>query len=376
MAQLKTEVPSCCGIAEGTLVLTKQGFLPIEEIEVGDFVVAQDGKLHKVINTVVGGKTDVTFLKAPGIFPILLTGGQELYVRIGARDAAPCWMTADELLNADMRHCYLGVPINRRSAILRWDGVPFYIGRAFQGMKCNLDPTDDRLWYLAGRYLGDGWMGKTSKEKRHKASYNRVVICCGKHKTEVFKAKIAGYLPYFLDAAKTTDNFIFSSIELVAFLQEFGIGARNKQIPGFVFNLPATKLCALLQGYTDSDGYVNRVYKRTEFTSVSKALTLGIVQIYQKLYHVYGNLFVTKGREGGLPQIVGHPVNVHDCYHARFCWKKTPDTCFHDGMIWYPITSMGKMAERHQTHNLIVDGAHAYVAENCIVHDFQGSEAR
>lgn len=187
----------------------------------------------------------------------------------------------------------------------------------------------------------------------------------------MLKEKLDGYLPYTFVSAKTTDNFIFSSIELGAFLEEFGIGARRKQIPGFVFNLPTKKLRELLQGYTDSDGYIDQARERTEFVSVSKALTLGIVQIYQKLYRTYGNLYVTKGREGGLAKIVGHHVNVHDCYHARFFRKKTPDTCFRNGMIWYPITSLGKLSKKSRVYNIIVDGAHSFVAENCIVHDFQ-----
>ena len=163
MAQTKSEGHRSCGIAEGTMVLTKKGYLPIEKIKVGDFVLSHDGKFHKIIHTIVVGNEPVFFLKAPGIFPIFLTENQKLYVQERSIESVPFWMTTDELLGIDLRHYRLGIPINHSSVIPRWDGVPFYIGRAFQGMKCNLDPSDNRLWYLAGRYLGDGWMNKNPK---------------------------------------------------------------------------------------------------------------------------------------------------------------------------------------------------------------------
>ena len=105
------------------MVLTKKGYLPIEKIEVGDFVFSYDGKLHKVIHTIVIGNENVFFLKAPGIFPIVLTGNQKLYVQEQSIDSVPFWMTTDELLGTDLRHYRLGIPINRECKIVCVKGL-------------------------------------------------------------------------------------------------------------------------------------------------------------------------------------------------------------------------------------------------------------
>jgi len=168
--------------------------------------------------------------------------------------------------------------INQESKIPSWDGVEYTRGKTTY-IKNSLPINDDRFWYLIGRYLGDGWI-RSRKERN--GNLSGVTICCGKHKIEGFKNAIGDLFNYTLVEERTVYKLQFLNKELATFMEQFGRGASNKKLPGFIFDLPVSKLKMMLDGYMASDGYENKgVFK---ISSVSKELIYGIAQCVAKVY--------------------------------------------------------------------------------------------
>lgn len=84
----------------------------------------------------------------------------------------PKWVEAKDL----NKNYLVGTPINQNSIVPKWDGVECTRGRS-KYIKNNLNMKDEGLWYLIGRFLGDGWT-RTRKDRNNNVS--SMIICTSK----------------------------------------------------------------------------------------------------------------------------------------------------------------------------------------------------
>ena len=122
----------------------------------------------------------------------------------------PEWKMLREL-NSDY---YCGVAINQESKLPVWDGVP----DCRNNRKTNINNlsslfTDERFWYLVGRYMGDGWTTIGFNKKENKPTY-RTVICCGKSELDFLEDSLGGVLKYSVVEEETTFKLNFSNIQI------------------------------------------------------------------------------------------------------------------------------------------------------------------
>ena len=59
----------------------------------------------------------------------------------------------------------MGSAINQNNIIPEWKGIILNVNQSTTTVKCNLDLTDVNFWYIIGRFLGDGWLKKTTEER-------------------------------------------------------------------------------------------------------------------------------------------------------------------------------------------------------------------
>lgn len=86
-------------VAEGTPITTKNGFKPIEDITVGDEVIAEDGEWHDVVATYDNGLRDVVSIRTEY--------GEELYVTHDHKILTDKgWKRADELEKGNLIKAY------------------------------------------------------------------------------------------------------------------------------------------------------------------------------------------------------------------------------------------------------------------------------
>ena len=362
-------------ITGNALVLTDNGFKQIKDIQKGMKVLSHDNKYHYVTDCKSTGIKETYKINAMSFHELNATDNHLFYVRKRyfewsydlKRDvrkfANPIWLPCSKL-NKDY---YLGYAINQENKLPNWEGI--YFGKNKNQYQNNLKMTDKELWYICGRYLGDGWIKKRN-DRNDDAS--GVIICCGKHKTDIFENKIKKY-HYTKAEDRTTYKYHFSNKELALFVSQFGRGAINKHIPDFVYDMPIEYIKSILEGFFDSDGYecqqASLYYKGS---SISKELIYGLGQLIAKSYHRPFSIY--KQIRPNKVVIENRVVNQHTELYCITFKKENgkQDKAFYDkGYVWFPINKITKNKEMEKVYDLTVENAHSFTANGCIVHNCQ-----
>lgn len=259
---------------EGTLVLTDNGYKPIEQVCLTERVLTHTNQWQTVSKLMRKRYTkDVVELNAMMCDGIVATGNHPFYVRERKRIGHgkeriftdPSWIQARELT---INH-YLGYAINQGSELPKWDGVGDH--------RWGHDNTSNRLkelfsnksfWYLMGRYVGDGWRveGKTGNRiviafsNRNSESLLNAIVQCGFHGVNTL--------------CRTCSKVHICSNELCEFVKRYGHKAHGKHIDIETMRLPKELLASFVDGLVDSDGYKKDDYRKIASVSNTRWLVI------------------------------------------------------------------------------------------------------
>lgn len=378
----------CCGfpcLTGDTLVLTSDGYKYITDVKEGDMVLGHDNQYHIVNKLMNQGIKQTYKIKANGFDTIEATGNHKFLVREKIQKytrvkgkyvyikkfSQPEWKSVDELRNC-YKNYYMGSAINQNSIIPEWKGITLNKNQSSSETYCNLDMTDENLWYIIGRFLGDGWLRKQFKKGDLRYKYSGIIICCAKDEIEEFTSKISDKYSYSIAEERTVYKLHFCSMELAHFCEQFYSGdihsAKTKRLPGFVFDLPVNLLEQLLRGYRDSDGCTTDIYN--QFASISRELLYGIAHCIEKVYHKPALISINNVPDHGI--IEGRLVNRNKFYTLKYRHSEPQrSTSFYeDGYIWYPILKIEEYIEQ-PVYDIEVDESHSFIANHCITHNCQ-----
>ena len=326
-----------------TMITTSTGYKYIKDVEVGEMVRTHDGTYHKVLQTY---KTEMQ----PTI-KVKYQGGE-----ITCTPNHP-------FLTEDLTYKPIG---------------EFNIGDRV-GFKVDEPGTKSigmATAYAFGRWLADGSVAiRNDRKTKH-----RIFISTGYNKYEDLKSELSK-LPYRINEHKMdwAINFTFSSDEFGKLTDSAGYGARNKQVPEWVFDLVAEERDEVLRGYLAGDGYCrtkeNSDCVRWAFATSSEKLAYGLARLIRAVYHVGVYLKHEKGK--GTAIIAGRTVNAHDFWRCEF----TPPTeyahnlngiakasKYANGYVWCCIRSITE-GETQDVYNLSVEDNNTYEANSVICHN-------
>ena len=324
---------SPCFVA-GTLVLTTNGFKPIEKVTTSDYVITHNRDCRKVLR--IGNKPSSIIIRVNGMCmdEVLCTPNHPFYVREMYRYGhkwqrafrEPQWKEAIELTKTD----YLGIPVNNSCVVPNWDGVVLHYGGHDT---CHVNRISEMFesplfWYILGRYVGDGW---TREDDLHK----QVIFACSDRNEQMlqYALKSLGFNPTVTDKDKSCRRYTVNCKELMVFVDRYGHGAVNKRIDFDTLCLPVVHLSKFLQGYTDSDGCKNPKNGEYKVATVSRELAYGIQQVVAKVHHRPARLY--KVAMPKKTKIERREVNQRDFYQV--VWhtdvRKQDKDFYEDGYI-------------------------------------------
>ena len=360
--------PDC--FPAGTLILTQKGYIPIEQIVVGDMVLTHKMRWRPVTATMTSQRDELV-VKGYGHPGLTCSPGHPFYVceRTDVWDeqknkyehiySAPKWKKAKDLTQND----YWGCP-----AFSEEISIP--------EMKKSNDatitlPIDERLMWLAGRYTGDGWTRLTDTR-------GEVVIVCGKSEIDYLREKLNmwprsgkraknGELAWNFRYVRTGGQFTCNSRSLVTWLREnFGHLAGEKQIPAWLLGASEEMKKAFLDGYVGADGHENG--NLIEVSTVSKKLAYGL----KTLVATIGFSPCVYLQNWNSNTIEGRSVNARPVFKIK--WRVNIDekhrqTFLKDGIMWSAIKSSEATGKQAEFFNISVEEDESYVAEGVIVHN-------
>lgn len=350
-----------CPIAEGcswcfpagTLVSTPNGLIPIEQLEIGDFVYDKDGVARKVYNNLKRETNNLVYVKAAGVQDLLTTKEHPFWAKTVIKRnnniptySEPHWVAAEDLNVADRIGLY----------------VPSLGDKDFDKHKA----------YILGRYIGDGW--KTpSNRKKHPFKY---YICCSYDEAGFFERKLKkSGIKYSKSRNKTVVEYrlcITENEDIISLLDKCGRYAKDKHVPYEVYSWNKKAVKAFLQGYFDADGCFDMKSQNMRYTSISKELIYQIAELVRAVYHKNVSISV-RDYLNGKGTINGRTVNMSTAYEGRF--NINPSKHFYDfddenNIMWVNISKSHKEVPQTEiVYNLSVEDNPTFIANGCIVHN-------
>lgn len=324
-------------LARGSLVLTSDGYKPIQDVAVGDLVLTHKGRWRPVIAVQNTGVRQVVNLRAQGVANLLLTPEHKVWLRKsgwarqrdGAERVSPDWIKAEDAFGG---YVNLKLPPTEETAL-----------------------TKAELWIL-GRWLADGHIGTRGD----------FWVSIGREKLAEFERMAGPHVGTKGEATAVQIRLKHLSRSLQDAIRSCGKRAENKQLPPFAVSLPADSASALLEGYLSGDGHYLESRGRWMATSVSRKLLLGLAMLVQR---VYGTIAcICPGRPGGTTMIDGRSVNTRQEWNMSFDStndRRVKPFILEDG-AWKKVKSVDSAGEI-ETWNLRVAEDESYTVEGCIV---------
>lgn len=353
-------------LVKGSMIYTSNGFKKIENINVGNKVLANDGKFHSVTHKKKNdsGKKILKIRSSYQVKSLELTEDHKVYAYI---DGVFGWIEAKELTKEHML-CF-----------------PKITGRTRSISKVNKEI--DRLlsiesfWRFIGYWLAEGCNTTNCK--------NGVRLSFGAHEKDYIKdccdiiKQCVGIDPSISKVTKSnTVLIIFSHKEIKEILSKFGTHAYNKSIPPFVLNAYANKQRQLLIGYHRGDGSYTKSNGAVSFSSTSYDLLFGIQMMLASKDIASG---ISQSRKEGKSLVVGNLCNIKDAFNLTSTsdalkaylniqynieWKEKPIRSFFTDKYWVvPISSIEESENKDDVYDITVRDRHSFVTQAGIVHN-------
>lgn len=347
----------------GELVMTSDGYKEIQDVQVGDVVVTHTGNLKKVCDVMVNKSDDIYKIKSSTV-DIEATGNHPFYVmeRKNKRlrkysqgiDTAvtyfeePRWKNVSELKKGDM----LGIPINQNSIIPNHPEL-------------NLNFYDNNLWWLIGRYLGDGWITDLNRGDSY------LVVCCnklGNERGEIVRRLVKAKYDYRIEEKDTCYRIYIQDKDLMNYIRNFGKYADGKYIYYEVFNLPREQLRHFVNGYISADGHYEKSNNEFGYTTISKKLALGMALCISKVYMMPVKISEVEEHDEFVVRKEYHCKKKYKAYF-HLDQRESDLNFYENGYVWMYCRGVEKLDKCIDTYNLSVYDDNSYTISNVAVHN-------
>lgn len=342
------------------MVLTKDGYRPIEELKPGDMVYTHMHRWRPIVR--VGGRVAQTYvLKVAGFPDTIVTENHPFPARLMHRRYGRDenrkgfrYRTLDESVKTRVREfkptfTYLSLPKLQTSE-----------------NPMNLSMED--CW-LIGRFIADGH--SVVHENKDGSIRTIAVFSIGEKKKDSFEGHIKPYRYKCYTHTRSTWRFELKD-DLARKILELDVGnkALNKRIPQKLLDLPVELLEQVLNGYWSGDGCV--VDGNWQAITVSRELAMSICLAVAKVWNVNANISLSHRPPKYV--IEGREVNQHDTWTIRFHPRGKADrqrnAFIEEKEIWSAVRSVTPLDIR-PVFNIEVEEDHTYVANNMVTMNCQ-----
>ena len=319
--------------AKGTYILTEKGYIPIEDISVGDKVLTHKGRWRKVTATMHRDGARLWDVNGFGILPTRTTAGHPYYV---AKPDQPMEFKKVEQLD-DSWYSTMVLP------------------------DAESDGYSKEMWWIIGRYLADGWR----VERKDRPSGGRIVFAISDDKRAEFEQRLReAKLHGTYTKERTCGKYHVCNNQLYEYLEKFGKYAHGKRIPREALCLPREKAKYFFDGYMSGDGRSDR----EEATSTSAALILGMCIIAQRIGKSVPAVYYTRRDEKCVIQ--GRECRQRDTYTFRISSKSVKGH-YRARYVCRELYQPTESDDFGTVYNISVEEDNSYVANGAIVHNCQ-----
>lgn len=317
----------------GTYILTEKGYIPIENVSVGDRVLTHKGRWKTVTSVMQRDNARIWNVNGFGILPTGTTAEHPYYV---TRVSEPIEFKPVKGLN-DSYYSTMVLP----------DEEP--------------NKYSKEIWWIIGRYIADGWRVRRQDRPRG----GRIVFAVSDKKREEFEHRLSeANLHGTYTEERTCGKYHVCNNQLYEYLGIFGEYAYGKRIPREALCLPREKAEYFYNGYMSGDGRNDK----EEATSTSAAVILGMCIIAQRLGKPVPAVYYTK--RDSKCTIEGRECKQRDTYTLRIS-NKSVKGYYRGRYVCRKLYQPTESDQYETVYNLSVEEDESYIANGAIVHNCQ-----
>ena len=317
----------------GTYILTEKGYIPIENVSVGDRVLTHKGRWKTVASVMQRDNARIWDINGFGILPTGTTAEHPYYV---TRVSEPIEFKPVKELN-DSYYSTMVLP----------DEEP--------------NKYSKEIWWIIGRYIADGWRVRRQDRPRG----GRIVFAVSDKKREEFEHRLSeANLHGTYTEERTCGKYHVCNNQLYEYLGIFGEYAYGKRIPREALCLPREKAEYFYNGYMSGDGRNDK----EEATSTSAAVILGMCIIAQRLGKPVPAVYYTK--RDSKRTIEGRECKQRDTYTFRIS-NKSVKGYYRGRYVCRKLYQPTESDQYETVYNLSVEEDESYIANGAIVHNCQ-----
>lgn len=334
----------------GTRILAERGWLPVEDVRVGDVVLTHRGRWMPVTATMSRISDHLIHLRGHGLPRLATTSEHPFWARSQSRKQGP---------RPERRW-------QRTFSEPEWTEAAKMAGQFASQV---LPPVEESehgvdLWWLVGRFLADGWSSESNGKPR-------VQICSARGEADDLATAIHRVgLHATRVEMRTATRFSIHRKWFAELVAPLGRGAAFKTLTRRELALDQARAEALLSGWLSGDGSRDERIRAWKGTTVSRSLAMSIALLAQRARGVVAIVTETPmpskkvidGREIGQRtqyQVVIPDRNRSGFIEGDYGWKLVRRAIRTDGSVL--------------VYNLSVGGDESYIADGAIVHNCQGN---
>nr|WP_280954550.1 LAGLIDADG family homing endonuclease [Rhizobium album] len=338
----------------GHMVLSAKGYVPIEEIRVGDEVVTHKGRLRTVVR-IGNERKEVGVLTGVGMCEPITCTADHPFLSVEWRNQN----TRRDNLYTKVEHCghpewvaAKDMPGRQWCQLLSHDND----NRAPESAKFDVKTA----MYIAGMYLGDGWI------RRHDGKAKKSVVL-GINPGKYVKLKAAiGNAVHTVSHERTTVRVSIHDTAFADWLEaEFAHYSHMKTVPSWVMGHSFRG--EFLRGFLDTDGSVTNDGK-VSISTTSRPVAYGISDLMAAEGYVSSVALV---ETPDTCVIEGRTCNQRDYYQVRaYPQPMSRKSRVRHGMMLRTVSGFTPVGEE-TVFNIEVDEDHSYVVQSAVVHNCQ-----
>lgn len=352
----------------GTLILSKRGLVPIEEIVEGDEVLTHRQRWRKVVHA-MGKMSPTVVLKGQGHWGLETTAEHPFWARSSGQKWVPGSKKAGTK-NYIRHHSAPGWVEAKDMESMFWSAPSKVPHDDAYNLLEEINGNSENFLWMLGAWVGDGWCRSRFKGNTRKHEF---IICAGKSEADFLSKKLkATGLHFRASEERTVIKFHACASDLVDWVKlHFGYGASEKTIPAWLFGLSENLRRAFLKGYYFADGTSQKGVKSElhfqRATTVSRKLAIGVRLLINSLGYGATIVHYSKKRDCF---IEGRKVNERPQYQVSY-YERNRSAFADDGMVWGRVRSVTETGLVKQVFNFEVEEDNSYVADGIVVHNCQ-----
>jgi len=355
---------------EGTMVLTENGYKPIEQIKVGEKVLAHTGKFRKVVKLFKRYYTGemIEVKNRNGIDNIMMTPEHPVLAQI------------EKTKFHDKKRA-----LKKNIEGFNWTAVQdlspsnFVVNVKYPN---ELKTIDKDLAFLLGAYIGDGNLKLYQRGNYKKYGAVRYILDRNSKNelaekiTEIMNKKF-GLLPhYYYSKRDNSFHLIFYSVKVADLFKYYCGTPQNKQINPILYSQLPEILKSFIEGWNATDGhnYVSKTCSKKEYKSYSgiftseKNLAYSLKIILDKLQIPYSVCY-RKPREENLEKNI-HKSKGGYAFSYIMSRKSYSRVYFMDKYLVSRLSQIKHIKDfKGFVYNLEVEKDNSYIVSGMIVHN-------